>query len=268
MTYPHLLSRNIPALAKILAAPFNIARKWPGKVRVSVPQTFTQTVLVILPLRYWPTTCSFWIRRRLQLRSPNAMAYIPKLETGEKLIRQFRVKLSTKAKAKPFLFAVSDRALYWPQQKLFTWNDPTYFRRIPHNQVQAVSLKKLAPYVFWLFSLIMILAGLVILMLLLAPFFELVTGIHLGLLEHVRTIHDLRHLLLILAVAPIFGGIYLSSIANRRFGLRIQTSDKSFTWKPPLLFDKPARIHVATALKDMLDSCQQAGLRILDEHQR
>lgn len=194
------------------------------------------------------------------------MAYIPKLETGEKLIRQFRVKLSTKAKAKPFLFAVSDRALYWPQQKLITWNDPTYFRRIPHNQVQAVSLKKLAPYAFWLLSLLMILAGLVILVVLLAPFFELITGISLHLLD-VRTTHDLRHLLIGLAFAPIFGGIYLSSVANRRFGLRVQTSNKSFTWKPPLLFDKPARIHVATALKDMLDSCQQAGLRILDEHQ-
>jgi hypothetical protein len=108
------------------------------------------------------------------IRPPYTMAYIPKLESGEKLIRQFRVKLSKKAK--PFLFAVSDRALYWPEQKLFTWNDPFYFRRIPHNHIQAVTLKKLGPYAFWLLSLIMILAGLAILVLVLAPLFELITG--------------------------------------------------------------------------------------------
>jgi hypothetical protein len=38
------------------------------------------------------------------------MAYIPKLETGEKLIRQFRVKLSKKAK--PFLFATDRNLLF------------------------------------------------------------------------------------------------------------------------------------------------------------
>jgi hypothetical protein len=187
----------------------------------------------------------------------NAMAYIPKLETGEKLIRQFRVKLSTKANTKPFLFAVSDRALYWPQQKLLTWNDPFYFRRIPHNQVQAVSLKKLAPYAFWLLSLLMILAGVAM----------IVAAIHLHLTES-RAYTPTKRLLGELGIALIIGGIYLALKGKGRFGLRIQTCDKSFTWKPPLRFDTPSRIHVATALKDMLDSCQQAGLRILDEHQR
>src|SRR6267154_6434302 len=109
-------------------------------------------------IRFWPTNCSFDGLGQLQLRSPNTMAYIPKLETGEKLIRQFRVKLSEKAK--PFLFAVSDRALYWPQKKLVTLNDPFYFRRIPHNQIQTVSLKKLAPYALWLLAALMLLAGL------------------------------------------------------------------------------------------------------------
>jgi hypothetical protein len=192
------------------------------------------------------------------------MACIPKLETGEKLIRQFRVKLSKKGQ--PFLFAVSDRALYWPQHKLFTWNDPFYFRRIPHNHIQAVTLKKLAPYAFWLLSLIMILAGLAILVVVLAPLFELITGIRLHLLD-VRTTYNLRHLLIGLAVAPIYVGIHLSILAKGRFGLRIKTSDKSFTWKPPLLFDKPSRIRIALTLKDMLDSCQQAGLRVFDAHQ-
>jgi hypothetical protein len=183
------------------------------------------------------------------------MAYIPKLETGEKLIRQFRVKLPKKANH--FHFAVSDRALYWPQQRLLTWNDPFYFRRIPHNQVQAVSLKKLAPYAFWLLSLLMILAGLAM----------IVGGIHLHLTER-RAYTPTKRLLGELGIALIIGGIYLALEGKDRFGLRIQTSDKSFTWRPPLLFDKPARIHIATALKDMLDSCHQAGLRVFDGHQR
>jgi hypothetical protein len=193
--------------------------------------------------------------RRLQLRPPNAMACIPKLETGEKLIRQFRVKLSKKAK--PFLFAVSDRALYWPQQKLFTWNDPTYFRRIPHNQVQTVSLKKLAPYGIWFVSLLMIVAGL----------FILAAGIHLHLAE-IRAYNLTKRKLVDSGIALILGGLYFALEPKGRFGLRIQTSDKSFTWKPPLLFDKPSRIHIAIALKDILETCQRTGLRVLDGHQR
>jgi hypothetical protein len=193
------------------------------------------------------------------------MAYIPKLESGEKLIRQFRVKLSKKAK--PFLFAVSDRALYWPEKKLVTWNDPFYFRRIPHNQVQTVSLKKLAPYAFWLLSLLMILAGLAILVVLLAPFFELATGIHVGLPE-IRVYNSTKRGFAWDGIFLIAAGIYLSSVAKDRFGLRIETSNKSFTWKPPLfVVDKPARIRIAITLKDMLDSCQQAGLRVIDAHQ-
>jgi len=183
------------------------------------------------------------------------MAYIPKLETGEKLIRQFRVQLSTKAKAKPFLFAVSDRALYWPQQKLLAWNDPSYFRRIPHDQVQTVSLKKLAPYAFWLLSPLMILAGLAM----------IVAAIHLHLTES-RAYTPTKRLLGELGIALIIGGIYLALEGKGRFGLRIQTCDKSFTWKPPLLFDKPSRIHIAFVLKDMLKTCQQAGLHVLDGH--
>jgi hypothetical protein len=193
------------------------------------------------------------------------MAYIPKLETGEKLIRQFRVKLSKKAN--PFLFAVSDRALYWPAQKLFKWNDPFYFRRIPHNHIQSVALKKVAPYAFWLLSLIMILAGLVILVLVFASWFELVTGIHLLLPDvHDRYVKEDLYWGGILLIA---GGINLSILAKDRFGLRIQTFNKSFTWRPPLFVaDKPSRFRVAVALKDMLDSCQQAGLRVFDGHQR
>ena len=200
---------------------------------------------------------------RLQLRSPYAMAYILEFENGEKLIRQFRVKLSIEAK--PFHFAVSDRALYWPEKSLVNWDDPSYFRRIPHNQVQAVSLKKLAPYAIWFLAALMVVGGFVTGFLLLVPFLERETSRRFAL-PHISAF--LPRSLTFLTIALIVGGIYLPSIARARFGLRIQTPDKSFTWKPPLLFDKPSRIHIAIALKDMLNSCQQAGLRVLDGHQR
>jgi hypothetical protein len=178
------------------------------------------------------------------------MAYIPELETGEILIRQFTVKLSKKAK--PFHFAVSDRALYWPEKKLVALNDAFYFRRIPHNQIQTVSLKKLAPYALWLLAALMLLAGLVIGFLLLLPFLEHIPGSH--------TVSGWP-------LALVVGGILLPFVARGRFGLQIVTSDKAFTWKPPLVVDKPSRIHVAVVLKDMLQTCQQAGLRVLDGHQ-
>lgn len=175
------------------------------------------------------------------------MAYVPELETGEKLIRQFNVKLSKKAK--PFHFAVSDRALYWPEKKLVALNDPFYFRKIPHNQVNAVSLKKLAPYALWLLALFMIVMGLVTGFLLLMPFLEHQPGSH--------TVSGWP-------IALVVGGILLPIIARGRFGLRIETSAKSFTWKPPLVVDKPSRTQIATTLSEMLETCQQAGLRVLD----
>jgi hypothetical protein len=179
------------------------------------------------------------------------MAYIPELEAGEKLIRQFKVKFSKKAQ--PFHFAVSDRALYWPEKKLIALNDPFYFRRIPHHQVQTVSLKKLAPYALWLLALLMIIAGLAMGFLLLLPFLEHVPGDH--------TVSGWP-------LALVVGGILLPFVARGRFGLSIQTSDKSLTWKPPLVVDKSSRTQLAATLNDMLESCQQAGLRVLDGQQR
>jgi hypothetical protein len=113
----------------------------------------------------------------------------------------------------------------------------------------------------------MILAGLAVLVVALAPLFELITGTHLHLPD-IRATYSTRRGLALAGIALIAAGIYLSSLANRRFGLRIQTSDKSFTWKPPLfVVDKPSRFRVASALKDMLQTCQQAGLRVFDGHQ-
>jgi len=180
------------------------------------------------------------------------MAYIPELETGETLIRQFTVKFSKSKKEKPFHFAVSDRALYWPEKKLIALNDPFYFRRIPHNQVQEVSLKKLAPYALWLLALLMVAGGLFFGYVLLLPFLQHTPG---------------NHRVSGWPLALVVGGILLPFVARGRFGLRIETSAKSFLWKPPLVVDKPSRNLISTTLNDMLQTCQQAGLRVLDGHQ-
>jgi len=178
------------------------------------------------------------------------MAYEPQLEPDEKLISQFTVILSKKAK--PFHFAVSDQALYWPEQKLIALTDPFYFRRIPHNRVQEVSLRRLSPYLLWLLAGIMILAGL---------------GTSFAMMEPVLTKEPGSHRVSGWPFAVFVGGILLPFAAKGRFGLRIKTSDKDFSWKPPLVVDRLSKDKIAAALSGILESCQHAGLRVMDTRQ-
>ncbi len=71
------------------------------------------------------------------------MAYDPQLESGEKLLRQFSIKVTKKVE--PFVFAVSDQAVYWPAKKLVALSDPYYFRRIRLNEVQEVVVRRVPP---------------------------------------------------------------------------------------------------------------------------
>jgi hypothetical protein len=68
-------------------------------------------------------------------------------------------------------------------------------------------------------------------------------------------------------LALVVGGILLLFVARGRFGLQIVTSNRSFTWKPPLVVDKPSRTRVAVILKEMVQICQHAGLRVIDAQQ-
>jgi len=99
-----------------------------------------------------------------------AMAYTPELEAGEELAHQ--TELCCPAKAEPFCFAVSNRALYIPRKKLVALKDPYYFERVPHSGVREVSIERLRPYGWWVLAILMTAAGLVSTILMMWPFFH------------------------------------------------------------------------------------------------
>jgi hypothetical protein len=179
------------------------------------------------------------------------MAYEPELEVGENL--RHRVALNLSKKAQPFHFVVSDRAVYWPAIKLVAKSDPFYFRRITHNQIQEVAIRRLTPYGFWVLAAFMIVGGLISSVLMMAPILSKEPGSH--------TVSGWPF-------AVFVGGVILPFAAKGRFGLQVTTSEKSFRWKPPMVVDTASKDKVAAVLSEIGQACQAAGLRVKDERQK
>jgi len=179
------------------------------------------------------------------------MAYEPELENGENV--RLRVELNLSKKAQPFHFALSDRALYWPAIKFIAKNDPYYFRRITHNQVQKVEIRRLAPYGFWALAAAMVVVGLMTTIFMLEPLLKSQPG---------------SHRVSGWPIAVLVGGFILPFAAKGRYGLRVTTSDKNFKWKPPMVVDKASKDKVAEALTAIRSACESAGLRVKDEREK
>ena len=175
------------------------------------------------------------------------MAYEPQLEPDEKLICQWFLQVGKKTE--PFHFAASDRALYWPRKKLIALKDPYYFQRIPHSQIQQVSVKRLSPYLLWILAGIMILAGLFTSILMMEP-----------ILKHEPGAHRVSGW----PFAVFVGGVLLPFAARGRFGLHISTSDRNLKWSPPLVVDGGSKEKIAKTLTGIANVCQKAGLRVAD----
>jgi hypothetical protein len=179
------------------------------------------------------------------------MAYEPELENGENV--RLRVQLNLSKKAQPFHFALSDRAMYWPGIKLIAKTDPYYFRRIPHNQVQKVEIRRLAPYGFWTLAAAMIVVGLVSTIFMMEPLITSQPG---------------SHRVSGWPIAVFVGGLILPFAARGRYGLHVTTSEKNFKWKPPMVVDKASKDKVTEALAAIRAACESAGLRVKDERQK
>lgn len=178
------------------------------------------------------------------------MAYEAELEAGERLIRQFEIKVTKKVP--PFYFAVSDQAVYWPGKKLIALKDPYYFHRIPHGRVQEVSIRRLSPYGWWLLAIVMVGIG---------------AWSSLLVLEHALGKEPGTQRGSGWPFAILVGGLLLPFAARGRFGLRIVTSDKSFTWKPPLVVDSASKANIRASLDEILQACEQARLRVTDDRE-
>jgi hypothetical protein len=179
------------------------------------------------------------------------MAYKPELEAGENL--RYEVALQVSEKNRSFHFAVSDRAVYWPEMKLIAVSDPYYFRRVPHNQIQQVTIRRLPPYGFWVLAALMIMAGSITTVVMMT-----------GALSKAPGEHPVSGW----PIAVLVGGLILPFAARGRFGLQVTTSDKSFRWKPPMLVDKASRNKVATVFDQIRTACLAVGLRVQDEREK
>ena len=173
------------------------------------------------------------------------MAYIPELESNEKLALQIAFKVSEKSAT--FNFAVSDQAFYWPATKAFAMNDATYFKRLRNNEISEVCVRRLPPYGPWVLAVLMVLAGLALAYLMYAPFINHEPG---------------EHRVSGWPIALFIGGIILPFAAKGRLGLEVRTKSKNFRWKPPLVVDKASRQKIQATFEQIADACEKSGLRI------
>jgi hypothetical protein len=173
------------------------------------------------------------------------MAYKPELEPNENLALQIAFKVSEKSAV--FNFAVSDQALYWPATKAFAINDATYFKRLRHNEISEVCVRRLPPYGLWIVAVLMVLAGLATAYFTFAPLFNHEPG---------------EHRVSGWPIAIFVGGILLPFAARGRLGLEVRTHDKKFRWKPPLVVDKVSKQKIQATFDQIITACEKSGLRV------
>ena len=176
------------------------------------------------------------------------MAYKVVPELGEEVEVQIGLKLSKKAR--PFFFAVSNRAIYIPRIKLIAKTDPYYFQRISLDQVQEVTISRLRPYALWLLAGLMIPIGLVTTVRMMEPVLRNDPGTH--------SISGWP-------ISVFICGFLVPFVARGRFGLKIQFRDGKYSWKPPLVVDRGSKQKVAETLQAIVKACTKVGLRVLDE---
>src|SRR6266540_4083490 len=85
------------------------------------------------------------------------MTFVPELEPGESVL--FEESYLPSAKAEPFAFALSDRAVFLSSKKTFAVSDPYYYKRVAHGCVESVSVRKLNPVGLWCLAALMVVTG-------------------------------------------------------------------------------------------------------------
>lgn len=176
------------------------------------------------------------------------MAYEIVPEPGEQV--EARIALALSKKAQPFYLAVTNRALYLPRIKLIAKSDPYYFQRVRLEQVEQVTVRRLAPYALWILAGLMVCGGLVTTLLMLEP---LMTG--------APGSHEVSGW----PIAVFVCGFLVPFAARGRFGLEIRFSGGSFRWKPPLVVDRASREKIAAAFQTIVEACEKCGVRVFDK---
>ena len=166
---------------------------------------------------------------------------------------QTSIHLRLSKKAKPFFFAVSDRAVFIPRVKWIAKTDPYYFQRVPFDQIQHVAIRRLPPYALWLLGGLMIPIGLLTTHWMMEP-----------VLRHEPGIRQISGW----PIAVFVCGFLVPLAARGRFGLDIAFRDGKYRWKPPLVVDGASKKKIADALQSIISACEKYGTRVLDERKK
>jgi hypothetical protein len=176
------------------------------------------------------------------------MGYELVLEQGEEIRANIELKLSKKAK--PFFFAVSNRAIYVPRTKLIAKTDPFYFQRVPLGQIRQINVTPLRPYVLWLLAGLMVFIGFFTTIFMMEPVLRNEPGLH--------TVSGWP-------IAIFVCGFLVPFAAKGRFVLKIVFEDGTFRWKPPLVVDKASKQKIAETFQTIIGACEKIGVQISDK---
>jgi hypothetical protein len=185
------------------------------------------------------------------------MAYIVEAEPGENVLLDVEFRASQKdivyrASQRPpdLRMAISDRAFYFAATRFVVSGDPTYFRRVPKDQVREVRVQSLRPYGLWVAAALMVAAGLVTEILMMWPLVTQIPG---------------TYRVSGWPLAILVGGLVLPFASKSRQRLMIQMVKGRFKWEPPLVLDRASKQRIAATLDDILKACQAGGYQVVDD---
>jgi len=156
-------------------------------------------------------------------------------EQGERVV--FVEEIEDDEPGEPFLFAITDRAVYFPGKERFAVRDPYVTIRVPLSEVREF---KVAP----LYSLGLLVVGLLLAAAGVARFVEdpaswhkLVGGLHLG----------------------AAGVLMLVGVLGRK-SLVMRTVTGRHAWRRPLYAKKVGRERLEVSLKRVVESCRNLNI--------
>lgn len=174
------------------------------------------------------------------------MPYEIRALPGETILLDVRFQPSRKSE--PFHFVVSSEAVYLPAKKFVVSGDPCYFRRVPHAQVQQVSVQHVRPLGAWVLSILMV-----------------CVGVALGALWLSAGGGGGMARVMGWALALIVGGVLMPWAAKGRQRLSVTLAAGAWRWNPPFVVDGPSKRQVQDILESILDTCRSVGLPVAYE---
>ena len=169
------------------------------------------------------------------------MPFIVEAQPGEEIYIQKEFRGSH---GHVFGMAVSNQALYIPAQKMTLKSDSWYFKRIPLSEVEEVSVSSHKPVYIYLVSLILIVSGMLMIYLMMAPVLRGEEGRVSGW-----------------PLAILIAGLIIPFVTRGRQILTVKMQKGHFKWKPQLAIDRKTRDTCSTIQTEILSACRKAGIK-------